>query len=170
MMEPAVLYKLMILYLLKKVNFPLSNAQLWTFFEQNGYTNYFKFQEVLQALVDAHLITSETIHEAEHYELGKEGDEVLYYFKNDLSETVKADMDRYIEENKFQLRTETGVVVDYYKTPEFDYMAHVKVREGKSTLFEMSLSVPTEEQAKVLSEHLKDNADAIYAYVMKQLI
>ncbi|MBR4768808.1 MAG: DUF4364 family protein, partial [Lachnospiraceae bacterium] len=136
-MEPQVLYKLMILYLLKKVNFPLSNAQLWTFFEQKGYTNYFTFQEVLVSLVETNLITSETIRNEEHYELGKEGDDVLYYFKNDLSESIREDLDRYVSDNKFQLRTETGVVADYYKTEEYEYMAHVKVREGKSTLFEM---------------------------------
>ena len=169
-MEPVILYKLMILYLLKKVNFPLSNAQLWTFFEQYGYTNYFHFQEVLQSLLEANLISSEQIRGTEHYELGKEGDEVLYYFKSDLSESVVQDLDRYIEENRFQIRSETGVVADYHKTADFDYMAHLKVREGKSTLFEMSLSVPTEDQAKILTDHLKENADSIYAYVMKLLI
>ena len=43
MTEPETLYKLMILYMLKKVNFPMTNPQLWTFFEGNGYTNYFTF-------------------------------------------------------------------------------------------------------------------------------
>ena len=160
----------MILYLLKRVNFPLSNAQLWTFFEQYGYTNYFNFQEVLQSLVEANLVTSEQIRGIEHYEMAKEGDEVLYYFKNQLSQSVIEDLDRYIQENRFQIRTETGIVADYVKTADYDYMVHLKVREGKSTLFELSLSVPTEDQAKILTDHLKENADAIYAYVMKLLI
>ena len=38
--EPMTLYKLMNLYLLKQVNFPLTNAQLTSFFTEHDYTTY----------------------------------------------------------------------------------------------------------------------------------
>lgn len=170
MTEPETLYKLMILYLLKKVNFPLSNPQLWTFFEQNGYTNYFTFQQTIQQLLDANLISQDEVRSIVRYELTREGEEALYYFENDISPAVRADMDAFITENKFQLRNETGIMADYYKTANYDYCVHMKVREGKSILFEMNLTVPTEEQASTLCGHFEDNAQNIYAYVMKQLM
>ncbi len=37
--DPMTLYKLMNLYMLKQVNFPLTNAQLTEFFLQHEYTN-----------------------------------------------------------------------------------------------------------------------------------
>ena len=39
--EPETLYKLMILYMLNKVNFPLTNSQLTQFFLDKEYTTYF---------------------------------------------------------------------------------------------------------------------------------
>ena len=43
MSEPLTLYKLMILYMLKQVKFPLSNAQISEFFLDKEYTTYLRF-------------------------------------------------------------------------------------------------------------------------------
>ena len=67
--DPITLYKLMTLYMLKKVNFPLSNAQMSEFFLDKGYTNYFTFQQVLNELLDAHLIQVETVRNTSRYEI-----------------------------------------------------------------------------------------------------
>ena len=45
--EPMTLYKLMNLYMLKQVNFPLTNAQLSSFFLDRDYTSYFTLQQAL---------------------------------------------------------------------------------------------------------------------------
>lgn len=50
--DSTTLYKLMILYMLSKVNFPLSNVQISTFMLDNEYTNYFTFQETINSLVE----------------------------------------------------------------------------------------------------------------------
>ena len=44
--EPMTLYKLMNLYMLKQVNFPLTNAQLTDFFLQHEYASYFTLQQL----------------------------------------------------------------------------------------------------------------------------
>ena len=54
--EPMTLYKLMNLYMLKQVNFPLSNAQLTSFFTEHEYTTYFTLQQALNELEEAGLI------------------------------------------------------------------------------------------------------------------
>ena len=41
MAEPLTLYKLIILYMLKKVDFPLTNAQISEFVLDQEYTTYF---------------------------------------------------------------------------------------------------------------------------------
>ena len=45
------LYKLIILYMLKKVKFPLTNAQISDFMLGREYTSYFHLQEVLSEMV-----------------------------------------------------------------------------------------------------------------------
>ncbi len=170
MTEPSTLYKLMILYMLKKVNFPLSNPQLWTFFEQKGYTNFFTFSNTVSELLEANLIKEDEVRSVQRYELTREGEEALYYFKRDIPEGVREDMDSFISENKFQLRNETGVVADYRKTDNFDWLVHCEVREGNSVVFEINLTVPTDDLARVIAGHWKENAQSVYADVMNRLM
>ncbi len=168
--ESITLYKLMVLYMLKKVNFPLSNAQMSDFFLNKEYTNYFTFQQVLNELLESNLIRVETIRNTSRYEMTKEGEEVLYYFGNKISEAIVEDMNQFLKDNKFKLRNETGIVSDYYKSTEHDYVVHCEVREGKSVLLEVNVTVPGEEQASVMCDNWKNHSQEIYAYIMKNLM
>ncbi len=47
--EQLTLYKLMILYLIEKVDFPLSNSQISEFILDKGYTNYFTVQRAFMS-------------------------------------------------------------------------------------------------------------------------
>ena len=47
MAEAFTLYKLIILYMLDKVDFPLTNSQISEFVLDKGYTDYFKLQQAL---------------------------------------------------------------------------------------------------------------------------
>lgn len=66
-LESVTLYKLIILYMLNKVKFPLTNAQLSRFFLDNDYTDYFTLQKVLSELTESHLISIETIRNTSYY-------------------------------------------------------------------------------------------------------
>ena len=50
MSETFTLYKLIILYMLEKVDFPLTNAQISDFILGKGYTTYFTLQKALSEL------------------------------------------------------------------------------------------------------------------------
>ena len=58
--EPMTRYKLMILYMLKQVNFPLTSAQLSNFFLDHEYTTYFTLNQALNELLEAKLLHVET--------------------------------------------------------------------------------------------------------------
>ena len=71
--EPMTLYKLMNLYMLHQVNFPLTNAQLSNFFLDREYTTYFTLQQALNELLDAGLVKKEPMRNSSRYEITKEG-------------------------------------------------------------------------------------------------
>lgn len=56
MAEPITIYKLTILNMLDKVDFPLTNTQISNFFLEQDYTDYFRVQQVLSDLEDASLM------------------------------------------------------------------------------------------------------------------
>ena len=59
--EPLTLYKLIILYMLDQVDFPLTTAQLTEFILEQEYTNYLTLQQALAELSDSGLIKAQTI-------------------------------------------------------------------------------------------------------------
>ena len=55
--ETETLYKLMIMHMLNKVEFPLTNSQISQFFLENEYTNYFTVQKSLSELIEDDLFS-----------------------------------------------------------------------------------------------------------------
>ena len=60
MAEPITIYKLIILYMLSQVDFPLGNTKISNFFLDKEYTTYFTIQQVLNDLLDSELIVAES--------------------------------------------------------------------------------------------------------------
>ena len=168
--EPMTLYKLMNLYMLHQVNFPLTNAQLSNFFLDREYTTYFTLQQALNELLDAGLVKKETMRNSSRYEITKEGEETLEFFGKNISPAIVSDMDEYLKRNRFRMRNEVGLISDFYKSTSQDYIVHCEVREGKAVLVNLDISVPDKEQAEIMCNHWKDRSQEIYAYVMKSLM
>ena len=170
MAEPLTLYKLMILYMLGHVNFPLTNAQLSDFFLGHEYTTYFSLQKALNELLEAGLIKAEASHNMSRYESTKEGEDTLSFFGKNISQAIVEDIDNYLKENRLRLRNEVDVTADYYRSTSQDYIVHCEVREGKSILIGLDVSVPDKEQAEIMCGHWRDRSQEIYAHVMKSLL
>ena len=168
--EPMTLYKLMNLYMLHQVNFPLTNAQLSNFFLDREYTTYFTLQQALNELLDAGLVKKETMRNSSRYEITKECEETLEFFGKNISPAIVSDMDEYLKQNRFRMRNEVGLISDFYKSTNQDYIVHCEVREGKAVLVNLDISVPDKEQAEIMCNHWKDRSQEIYAYVMKSLM
>lgn len=168
--EPMTLYKLMNLYMLHQVNFPLTNAQLSNFFLDREYTTYFTLQQALNELLDAGLVKKETMRNSSRYEITKEGEKTLEFFGKNISPAIVSDMDEYLKQNRFRMRNEVGLISDFYKSTNQDYIVHCEVREGKAVLVNLDISVPDKEQAEIMCNHWKDRSQEIYAYVMKSLM
>ena len=156
--EPMTLYKLMNLYMLHQVNFPLTNAQLSNFFLDREYTTYFTLQQALNELLDAGLVKKETMRNSSRYEITKEGEETLEFFGKNISPAIVSDMDEYLKQNRFRMRNEVGLISDFYKSTNQDYIVHCEVREGKAVLVNLDISVPDKEQAEIMCNHWKDRS------------
>ena len=168
--DPITLYKLMILYMLAHVNFPLTNSQLTDFFLDHEYTTYFTLQQALNELEEAGLLKMESIHNSSRYEITREGEDTLSFFGSNISPAIVSDIDGYLKEHKFRLRSEVGVISDFYKSTNQDYIVHCEVREGKAALISLDVSVPDKDQAEIMCGHWKERSQEIYSFVMRSLM
>ena len=60
MTELDTMYRVMILYMLNLVEYPLTNTQITNFVLEKEYTNYFTVQEAITGLLQTDLITAES--------------------------------------------------------------------------------------------------------------
>ena len=87
-LEASTLYKLIVLYMLDKVDFPLTINQLSEFIIGKEYTNYFTLQQVIHELSESGLITVNTIGTASYYQINSQGKETLGFFSNKISAPI----------------------------------------------------------------------------------
>ncbi len=167
--EPKTLYKLMNLYMLKQVNFPLTNAQLADFFLAHEYTTYFALQEILDELLEAGLIRMHSTHASTRYEITRDGEETLEFFGGNIPPAIVEDMDKYLKENRFRIHNEAGVLSDFYKSAGQDFIVHMEIREGRSTLLDLSVAVPDQERAECICAQWEKKSSEVYAYLMRTL-
>lgn len=168
--EPLTLYKLMVLYMLKQVNFPLTNTQLAEFFLDREYTSYFTLQQALNELLDAGLVVVETVRNTSRYQITRDGEETLEFFGNQISQAIVDDIGLYIKTNKFRLRSEVGMISDYYKDSGPNYTVRLEVHEGKAPILQIHLTVPDKEQAEIMCGQWNAKSQEIYSFIMKSLM
>jgi len=156
--------------MLNRVDFPLTNAQISSFFLEKNYTNYFTLQQVLNELIETDLLSINTVRNTTYYHVTTEGYETLEFFGNKIPGAIVDDVDTYLIENKYELRNEVGTISDYYRSSTQEYIVHCQVKEGKSTLIEINLAVTTREEAEMMCNNWKDASQEIYANVISQLV
>ncbi|MBP5354662.1 MAG: DUF4364 family protein [Lachnospiraceae bacterium] len=168
--ETLMLYKLIVLYILDRVDFPMTNAQLATFITERQYTSYFNVQQVLADLVDDGYITLEQKRNAAFYRITPDGHEALSFFYKNISRNIRDDIDMYLSEQQYSLREESSNVADYYEARKGEYTVELKVLERDATVIEIHLTMPSRDNAETICRNWrKKNAD-IYAYVLNALL
>lgn len=168
--DGLTLYKLIILFILDKVDFPLSNAQLIEFILEKEYTNYFNVQQAISEIKDAKLVTVQTVRNSSLYRITDSGRQTIHLFDTSISDAIKKDIMSYLKERKYELRQEVSVLADYYEGKKNEYIAHCIVKERDSNIIELSLNVPSEENAIAICDHWKEKSQEVYAFLMKTLM
>jgi len=167
--SPLTLYKLIILYMLNKVSFPLTNAQVCDFLLEHNYTNYLTLQQVMGELADADLILTTKHHNRTQLSLTKEGIDTLSFFGNRISDTIKQEIDTYLTEKEYSLRNEVSILADYYKASSGEYEVRLVAKDRDISLIDMTLSVPTLELAISICDNWQAKNQEVYQFITSKL-
>ena len=168
--DTSMLYKLMILYILSRVNFPLTNAQLTAFILEKEYTNYFNIQKAISELLDDSFISANTIRNSSLYRITESGEETLLFFDNMISPGIKEDIEAYLTQNKYELQEEVSTPAEFYQVKKGEFAAHLSVIEHNTPIIDLTLIVPTEEEASKFCNNWKEKSSDVYSYLMSTLL
>ncbi len=167
--DPLTLYKLIVLYMLNRVSFPLTTAQISDFILEKEYTTFLTLQQAINQLTDAEMISTQSIRNRTHLAITEDGKETLHFFQNRISDAIKTDINNYFRENELTLRNEVSILGDYYKSTSGEYEAHLVAKDRGVKLIDITLSVPTEELAANICDNWQKKNEEIYAYITKEL-
>jgi hypothetical protein len=168
--DPLTLYKLIVLYMLDRVNFPMTNAQVSDYILEKEYTNYLTLQQVINELTEAHMVSQETIRNRTHLSITAEGRQTLGFFQNLINYGIKQDINDYFRENEYVLRNEVSVLGDYYYSAKAGgYEAHLVAKDRDISLVDIRISVPTEEIAETICNKWQEKNEGIYRYLVGEL-
>ena len=162
--------KLLLLYILEQVDIPMSNSELTQFVLENNYMNYFMVQQYLGELVNSRFIEFISENGIEYYKLTDSGKSALNYFTERIPDTTKEEINKKYEKKREELVKETQIIGNYYKKNESEYIVTLKVIEKDITLFNLSLNVVSNKQAKIICQNWKDNPQYVYENILDLLI
>lgn len=165
----ALYNKLLVLYMLDRVTFPLTQAQIYDFLLGNNYVNYMNLQLAITELIDTGFVTAESKLNRTYLTITAEGQETLSFFKNRIDTSLKKEIDAFLSTNQFKLRNETSVLADYNKILSGDYEVHLTAKEKDVTVVELTLSVPNRDTAETVCNNWKKKNQEIYQYLAGQL-
>lgn len=168
--DALTLYKLIVLYILEQVSFPLTTSQVSELVLEKEYTSYLTLQQVISELSEANLILAITKSNRTLLSVTPEGSNTLSFFGNRVSDIIKTEIKDYFVANKTELRNEVSIVVNYYKSVSGEYETSLIAKEKELLLVDIKLSVPTEEIALSICDNWQNKNQEIYQYLMEQLL
>ena len=164
--------KIIILYLLDKMDVPLTNSQITQFAISESFMNYYYIQLYLKEMVDSGYLETSTDQNSTRYTISDEGYVVLDAFERNLSQPVKNRIIKYIADNIKDVKKDFKVTANYFfdASNNNEYMVKCGIHDDDIFLFEVSLSVVSKDQAVKICNNWRNNVDNVYGKMMDLLL
>ena len=161
--------KLLILYIVQKVNHPVNYKELLELVISISDMNYFDFQQLLQDLLDDKFILKYMQNDDEIIELTEEGKNALDLTIDMLPGIIKLKIDSNFKEEYNKIKDEFSVYARYTPITETNFTVNCKIIENSQTIFDLQTVADSREQAKQIVNNWNKNADKIYPNILKIL-
>jgi len=158
--------KLILLYLIDKINMPVSNLQITKIILENKFMNYFVLQENLNELCCDKLISAAIEDGKTYYSITPKGTQFLNYFPNLINAGIKSNIDSAISTIKKNIKNETSISASYEQSGENDYTVSCRVNEDNYLLMEIKITTGSEEDAATICENWEKYTQDIYTDIV----
>lgn len=189
--------KLIIMYLLKKLEVPVSNSQITRLVLEHRLMNYFMFQQCFNELHESRLVqfdaetplasgsggfdkpgkiagndenASNCPRETPgRFILTEAGNKTLDYFLHLVPAGIKKQLDKIAPEARKDIRDEMLITADYFPESENKFEIVLKTAEKDFLLLELKATVGTKNDALNICENWKKHSPEIYSEIIDSL-
>ncbi|MCR4721813.1 MAG: DUF4364 family protein [Lachnospiraceae bacterium] len=168
--ETGKVIKLTIMYILNRVDAPISNSQITNYMLENDFTDYFTIQQLLGELLDDGFIWSKAVRNRTFYSLSDSGKESFKALSSELSQKIRDDADEYIRKNAMKIREESDVGSTYMETSLGTYNVNLYIDEAGERIFEIGMIVGDKGKAERMCASWARKSEELYPLVMEKLL
>ena len=163
--------KIILLYLIDKMDIPLSNSQITQFAIEENYMNYYSVQQYLSEMVDTGYLDKSHDYNTTRYTITDEGSQILGVFLKNIPQNIKNRILKYVSENRKTAKQDFEIIANhFYDHKNNEYIVKCAVYDDEMMLLEMNLSVVSKEQALSICNNWKSNIDILYGQLMDILL
>ena len=163
--------KIIILYLVNKMDIPMSNSQITQFAIEGDYMNYGSVQLYLQEMVDAGYLDKSHDYNTTRYTITEEGLQTLEFFIRNIPQQIKNQINKYVSENRKIVKQDFQIIANhFFDHRNNEYIVKCGVYDDEMMLMELNISVVSKEQAIIICNNWKNNIDVLYGQIMDILL
>jgi len=165
--------KLIIMYMIDKLNMPVSNNNITSLVLETRLMNYFMFQQCFNELHEGKLLelqdTKGIPENPTGFSLTVTGKNTLQYFLNLIPPGIKKQLDKKLPDARKNIQCQALVTADFIPESESKFTVTCKMGEKGFSLVELSATVGTKKDARAVCENWKNHSSEIYAEIIESL-
>lgn len=164
-----MLYKLIVLYMLDLADVPLLSNQVTEYVLAQGYTDFITLTQSIAELIEDGFIFQSEVNGKKYLAINDIGKKTLKMFVENISPVIRDEVRVYAESIRVKSIESRAARADYIKEPSGEYRVMMSLIEKNTTLFELSLLVPSEDIARKIAEEWPEKNERIYYTVINSL-
>ena len=162
--------KLLLLYLIEKMDLPLSRSQITDYIRQDELMDYYTLQQTMADMVDGGYLEMTMDNNTTIYTITDEGLQTLEYFEKHIPSGIRSKINQFVRENRKNIQRAFENTATFFPSEANDeFLVKCGVYEESRVLMEISISVDTREQARIIQNNWKANAKTLYGDIIRTL-
>ena len=161
--------KVLILYILNRLDKPICNDSLLKLVLSVRDMNYFYFQQFLLDLLENNYIIGYTKDEHTMYKITDSGKETLQLTEDLLPGITKLQIDNALKEEVDEVQNVEHAVSEFIPRSENEFIVKCKLVKNGISTFEITITAKSREEAKTISAKWEKEYDEIYPILLELL-
>ena len=169
MAEVDLIYKITILNLLAKADYPLTAQQITDFLVDNKYTDYFTVHKNLGELLSDSMIENAS-GDPDAYVISPEGANTLHLLSDRITPSIEEDTRQYFKTRGMNMKRDNSLYANYDGVISGGYEVRLRMTENERNIMDLALHVMSRDQAEAICMNWRVKYDEVYELLMDKLM
>ncbi len=161
--------KILILFLVDKMEVPISDSKLTEFILESNYMNIFRLRECLHELEQANYIEKTTDNSTARYFITESGMQALDHFHKQVPTVIKNNIIKFVEENRSAIRRDYEITANIFPDNNGEILVRCGAYDNGVLLMELNVNVYSNRDARVICNNWKTNANSIFNTIITEI-